>query len=64
MSAYRPVQAPEVSCIGKDKLSHDVARKVASKLRIGAANSYHCEHCGFWHVGSHNQKKHKMKVRK
>lgn len=53
MTSKRHIQAPEVSCIGKDKMTAVVARKVAKKLRNGSANAYRCEHCGHWHIGSH-----------
>ncbi len=58
MSAYRPVQPPEVSCYGKEKMTPDIARQVAAKLRRnGSASAYHCEHCNGWHVGSHVKKR-------
>lgn len=64
MSQYRQYQPAEVCCHGKDQLSHDIAVMVAGKIRNGAASAYHCEHCGFWHVGSHVSRKRQGKGRK
>jgi hypothetical protein len=54
VSSFNRHQASaEVSCHGKDKLTAQLARKLAEKLRNGAGCAYHCVHCKGWHVGHH-----------
>lgn len=42
-------QFKQAGCEGKDKLTPNLARKLAQKT---GRHSYRCEHCGRWHVGN------------
>lgn len=46
-----------ISCRGKVQLTATRAKQVAREMRRndrGRMAPYHCEHCGWWHVGSGN----------
>jgi hypothetical protein len=49
----RSPQLVEVSCLGKDKLTAAIARRVAKRSQWAQVSAYRCEHCGHWHVGKH-----------
>lgn len=47
-------QRPAISCQGKAQLPAQRAREIAQHKRHGDTplHAYHCQHCGYWHVGS------------
>lgn len=43
-------------CEGKTGFSHSEAHRIAKGMRrhdLGVVQAYHCETCGWWHIGNH-----------
>lgn len=50
---YQAIDAAS-SCQGKEELTNTMARQIAEAMRKRGRHgisAYHCNHCGFWHVG-------------
>lgn len=59
------MKTEETSCAGKEKLTREVAKKVAKRRGVnGGREPYLCEFCGHWHLGSSVIPKRRMKWRK
>lgn len=56
-------------CLTTGKLIHDTPQKAAvvarNQARFGKpTDSYHCEHCAFWHTGRSSGKRGPLKGRR
>lgn len=52
MTRPRQTPMPEVSCEGKEKLTAKLAKAILRRrVSEDRMQLYHCEHCGFWHLG-------------
>jgi hypothetical protein len=58
------VKGSPTICAGKDKLTEQAAREIASRARSWKAKPFHCRDCGGWHVGVSNPRRPKVIRRK